>query len=399
MSWKYNRYRNYGRSYVRTYRPKFFFSEKEIDFTAESLDYTQFLLQEFFNADRETKKNLAKYYVEKFGMRSYSYLDRKYLEWANGDYHLTDMMRERILSFMPLFLSKEAKHNLGLHEFMSSIKWIVRRFESEQNLNYRSFRSISNSDDLLDILEREHDKIKNLTSYKYKFNILTEEEKLEAIEIGKYILEVKLQNTFNQIKRDLDIFLPYLTRITKGIFEVNYKIPIFKISMDVLKIKYLQIPIIEISDTEATSRFKYYSDKYLASEMVSIHKQSQTAVKNSFLTATDLNIFEDHYLQIIKSDSEVNMKSTFESEAGILEFNFKFLPKKILLNLFLQSLAKLTIYIIVIVTLLGLPFFTDFESIFVIFGFIFGIALISLAKMEFDNLHSKIEELKKYGKQ
>jgi hypothetical protein len=105
MSWRY-----------RSYQSKFYFFEKEIDFTTEYLNYEQFLLQEFFTADFKTREKISNYYIEVYGSRSFAYLKRKYSEWANGDYHLTDLMRERILSLMPKFLNENAKNKLGIHE-------------------------------------------------------------------------------------------------------------------------------------------------------------------------------------------------------------------------------------------------------------------------------------------
>jgi len=115
MSWRYRSYNSY-------YKPKFFFEEKDIDFTTERLDYHQFLLQEFFSADLETRKNICNHYIREYGNRSFAYLKRKYSEWANGDYHLTEMMRDRILYLMPQFLNKQAKQKLGLHDFLATIK-------------------------------------------------------------------------------------------------------------------------------------------------------------------------------------------------------------------------------------------------------------------------------------
>ena len=82
MSWRYKKYFSYRRS---SYRPNFYYTEKEIDFTNETLDYNQFLLQEFFNANIETKREISNYYIDKFGDRSFAYLKRKYSEWANGN--------------------------------------------------------------------------------------------------------------------------------------------------------------------------------------------------------------------------------------------------------------------------------------------------------------------------
>ncbi len=165
----------------------------------KTLDYNQFLLQEFFNADVETRRKISNYYIDKFGDRSFAYLKRKYSEWANGNYHLTDLMSGRIISMMPRFLNSEAKHKLGIHQFMSTIKKAVKAFEREQNHRYNRTKYISRHSELLEIFEKNILKYNltlmiSLNIYGHRTDMLKDDELLEAIEISKYILEVKLQN-------------------------------------------------------------------------------------------------------------------------------------------------------------------------------------------------------------
>lgn len=397
MSWRYRRYN----SYSRAFKPRFFFSEKEIDFTSEFLDYKQFLLQEFFSVDRETKKKIAKYYTDKYGMRAFSYLERKNSEWLNGNYHLTELMQERILTLMPNFLSREAKHKLGIHEFMASIKHMVKAFERDQNSRYRSKKTINRPEELIQIFDFEYQKINQLNTYKHKYNVLTDDEKLEAIEISKYILERKLQNYFDQIERDSKTYTPFISKFSRGIFTATYNIKVFNSVVEISKINMFEIefPKFEVLDTEASSRFKYYSDKYLAHELVQMYNKSQEAVQNSFLNEDDLETFHSYYSETIKGNNEVEMKATFEGEGGTLELKYKFLPKKTLVSSIVTSFSKLIIYILVIVVLLSLSFFEKIISLFVLLGFLFGVVMISFAKGELDNLLSKIDELKKHGKQ
>jgi hypothetical protein len=398
MSFRYRKYRSYTKSSSWNYKPKFFFSEKELDFTSEILDYNQFLLQEFFNSDKDTKRKLAKYYVDKFGMRAYSYLDRKYSEWANGDYHITDMMQDRILSFMPKFLSKDAKHKLGIHEFMASIKHIVKIHERDQNYLYNSYKTITNSDDLFNIFQCEYEKIKKITSYKFKFNVLSDDEKTEAIEIGKYILEIKLQSVFEQIESDFNIFLPYIERLNMGVVKANYKIHKFKVQIELSKVKDIEIPRLDIKDSDTNSRFKYYAEKYLAFELLGLRKHNESALKDSILSRSDLDMFENHMNKVILGDIEVSLSSIFHGKAGELNLFLSFIPKRLLYNSILKSIFKIVSYGLIVIFLLSLSLFENIESIFVIVGFIFGLSLLGIIKFEFDTLNNFIAQLKQNGK-
>ena len=388
MSWGY-----------RSYQSKFYFSEKEIDFTTEYLDYGQFLLQEFFTADLETRKKLSNYYYDVYGSRSFAYLKRKYSEWANGDYHLTDLMKERILSLMPKFLNDNAKHKLGIHEFMASIKNSVKSFQSSQKTTFRNTTNLKRPQEVVSIFEKEYEKIQALTIRNFRFNILTEEEKSEALEISKYILEIKLQKAFDQIEKDFNIFLPYMFKFKRGIFSSNYSITLFNLKVDITNtsIEDVEIPKFKIKEIEANSRFKEYSDKYLAYELLSIHKEANKAVSNSFLNANDIALFFAHYEELSNGESEVSMNSTFQGEGGILSLKAQMKPLKLLKTSIIISSIKLAIYIIVIITLVSLAINHKLFTLLILGGFFVGIFALNLVSEEIKQLKSLTKEFKTYG--
>lgn len=395
MSWRYRKHRSYSRSY----QSKFFFSEKEIDFTTEYFNYNQFLLQEFFTADLETKQKLSNFYIQEYGSRSFAYLKRKYSEWANGDYHLTDLMQERITSVMPKFLNDKAKHKLGIHEFMASIKNTVKSFQTSQKSTFRNRSNLNQPQEVVSIFEKEYEKIQALTIPNLRFNVLSEEEKEEALEISKYILEIKLQKAFDQIERDFNTFLPYMFKFKRGVFSASYSIPAFNIMVDITNtgIDNIEIPKFNINETEANSRFKEYSDKYLAYELVSIHKEANKAVSNSFLNANDIQLFFVHYEELSNGESEVSMNSTFQGEGGILSLNAKMKPLKLLKTSIIVSSLKLVIYFIVIITLVSLAINHKLFTLLVFGGFFVGIFAFNLVRGEIKQLKSLTKEFKIYG--
>jgi hypothetical protein len=388
MSWGY-----------RTYQSKFYFSEKEIDFTTEYLDYNQFLLQEFFSADQETRKKLSNYYFDIYGSRSFAYLKRKYSEWANGNYHLTDLMKERILSFMPNFLNDAAKHKLGIHEFMASIKKTVKSFQSNQKSTFRNSINIKKPQEVVSIFDKEYEKIQKLIILNFRFNVLTEEEKLEALEISKYILEIKLQKNFDQIERDFNIFLPYMFKFKRGIFSASYSISVFNLKVDITNtgLEEVKIAKFRIKDIEANSRFKEYSDKYLAYELVSINKEANKAVSNSFLNENDIKLFFTHYEELSNGESEVSMTSTFQGEGGILSFKVQMKPLKLLKSSIIISSIKLAIYFVLAVTLVSFAINYKLFTLLIYVGIFMGIFTLSLVSDEIKQLKSLKKEYKTYG--
>lgn len=396
MSWRYRKYRSYSRSY----QSKFFFSEKEIDFTTEYLDYSQFLLQEFFNADLETRQKLSNFYLQEYGSRSFAYLKRKYSEWANGDYHLTDLMIERITSIMPKFLNEKAKHKLGIHEFMASIKNTVKSFQTIQKSTFRNISYLKQPQEVVSLFEKEYEKIQALTIRNLRFNVLTEEEKEEALEISKYILEIKLQKAFDQIERDFNTFLPFMFKFKRGFFSASYSITAFNLKVDITntRIDDIEIPKFKINEAEANSKFKEYSDKYLAYELVSLHKEANKAVSKSFLNANDIQLFFTHYEELSNGESEVSMNSTFQGEGGILSLKVQMKSLKLLKTSIIISSIKLAIYFIVIIILVSLTINHKLFTLLIFGGFFVGIYALSLVSEEIRQLKLLTKEFKIYGK-
>lgn len=395
MSWRYRKYRNYN----RTFQPKFFFSEKEFDFMIENLDYNQFLLQEFLTADLETRQKLSNFYIQEFGSRSFAYLERKYSEWANGDYHLTDLMKERIISIMPKFLNDKAKLKLGIHEFISSIKNTVKSFQKIQKYTYKDTSYLKKHQEIISIFEKEFEKIQDLTIPDFRFNVLTEDEKEEALEISKYILEIKLQKTFDQIERDFNTFLPYMFKFKRGNFSAYYSITAYNLRIEITNTSIDDIEILKfnINETKVNSRFKEYSDKYLAYELISINKEANKAINNSFLNANDIQLFLTHYEKLSKVESEVSMNSTFQGEGGVLLLNLQLKPLKLLKKSILISSLKLAVFIIVIIILVSFAINHN-HFILLIFGcLLVGFFSSGFISEEIKQLKSLTKEFKTYG--
>lgn len=401
MSWRYNKYYGYRRS---SYRPNFYYSEKELDFTNENLDYNQFLLQEFFNADIDTRRKISNYYINKFGDRSFAYLKRKYSEWANGNYHLTDLMSGRIISMMPLFLNLEAKHKLGIHQFMSTIKKGVKAFEREQNHRYNRTKYISHTSELLEIFEKEYSEIQSysydsLNIYGHRTDMLKDDELIEAIEISKYILEVKLQNLYDQIDQDFQIFLPFIKKLKIGTFVSSFEIKAFDIVINLAKLDSIEIkvPKFKIPEIESNSVFKKYSDKYLAYELVSINRKLKEQIANSFLNTNDLQLFLNHYNELSNYDSEVSFDSNFIGESGELKIKAKLVPPRILKTSLLYSIIKLTIYIVITISLIALAIRKEVYGLLLLGGFFVGIFAFTMISEEIKKIRTLTKELKTYG--
>jgi hypothetical protein len=308
-------------------------------------------------------------------------------------------MRERITSIMPRFLNDAAKHKLGIHEFMASIKNTVKSFQSNQKTTFRNATNLKQPQEVVSIFENEYERIQALTIRNFRFNILNEEEKEEALEISKFILEIKLQKAFEQIERDFNTFLPYMVKFKRGIFSANYLITLFNLNVDITNtgIEDVEIPKFKITEIEANSRFNEYSDKYLAYELVSIHKEANKAVCNSFLNANDIALFFTHYEELSNGESEVSMNSTFQGEGGILSLKAQMKSLKLLKTSIIISSIKIAIYFILIINLISMAINHKLFTLLIFGGFFVGFFALNLISEEIKQLKSLTKEFKAHG--
>lgn len=380
-----------------------YYSEKKINFTDDYINYNQFLLQQFFNCNIETWKQICKYYRKEYGNRSLSYLSRKFDEWKNGDYHLTDLMESRILETMPKFLTPNAKEQLSLNDFSSSIKKSIKLFEKKQKSRSYKFDNLSDIELILEVFEKEINIINNLTLEKTRFGFLSLDEKIEAENIVKYILKLKLQTVYDQLRNDLNIILPFLGKVTRGKFLIQYLLNELNFSFTLKNIRLINIefPAFKINNIQSKSRFKVYANKYLAYEMLAIHDKAISRKPDGLINHIDLNTFFNQYEKFIDNDNEVKMNSLFRGEAGRLIINAHVIPIKLLNLSIVKSIYK--ILFITIIVILVIAFFIVYDAWIMIFPLYFIVipALIYAyvnIRRELKNIIQYKNELKYHGK-
>jgi hypothetical protein len=373
----------------------------KFDFSDERwMSHWDFMLSEFFKATKETKDEFRKAYFRKYGAGPYDHMMRNFwYSWERGNRSVSDTQSYRIYCLMPPLLNEAALHRLGFNEFMMSIKKTVKEFLDNQKKLYSKTVTLKSPQEVIHIFEKEFEKIKNITLFDLKSRVISPEEKQEALEIAQYILETKLQNSFDQIERDFNVFLPYMFSFNRGIFSASYSITTFNVKVDITRtgLDDVALPKFKIREIEANSNFKNYADKYLAYELVNIHSQSQTAVANSFLNSHDIKIFFDHYEEISLGDSEVNMKSTFQGEGGTLSIEAQMKPLKMIKTSFAVSITKLIIYSIIFIGLVTTAINYKLFTLLIIGGLFVGSLFYTLFIEEIKQLKILRIQIKQYG--
>jgi hypothetical protein len=405
---------NMGYSFI------FRFSENDIDFSPRAgsfFNYDKFLLNEFFNTTNQEFISVMAAYKKRYGQSAYDYVMKNYCyDWRRGDRTLSNVQESRILSVMPDFLNdaakqklekikEEARYKLGIEEVSNVIKKSVQSFFPVQGTLY-SRQIIATAEDILSIFQKEFERAKaiQVTQQNSKFRydrivVLNEDELNEALNIAKYIVYVKLQKQFNQIVKDFNTFLPFMQGFRRGIFKAVYTISIFNIKTEIANAKFAKVsmPSYRIKETETNSRFKETADKYLAYEMANIHSETNKAITNAFLNANDIKLFLNHYEELSNSDSEINMKSTFTGEGGILNMEAKMKPIKMLKTSIAKSAVKILIYTIVVA---GLGTWVSAYKLWMLlfYGGIFAGGLyISLISEEVKQIKLYKSEIRLYG--
>ena len=325
-------------------------------------------------------------YQKHFGESSYNYvLKNYYWGWRRGDRTMTNVQQERILYIMPEHLNEtakqklhrikeEARYKLGIEEFLGAIKRTVQSFFQKQAYIY-SKEKITSEADIQNVFQKEISRVNSLNIPQQKtynsadgYYVLNDDEKKEALLIAKYIVYVKLKKQLAQIENDFNTFLPFMFCIKRGIFSANYFVSTINFRVEISKTTFhkIQIPKLLVEEIQANSRFKSYSDKYLAQELVSIHTENNKAIVNAFLNSHDLKIFFDHYDELSLADSEVNMKSIFKGEGGILNIQVQMKPIKMLKTSILKSFTKILIYTIMYFGIASIAIIYRWHPIFIV---------------------------------
>lgn len=133
--------------------------------------------------------------------------------------------------------------------------------------------------------------------------------------------------------------------------------------------------------------------------MLSINQESKEQIADSFLNTNDLQIFINHYYDLLNYNSEVYIYSTFRGESGALGIKARLVPHKILITSLLYEFLKLTAYIVFTISLIIFAM-KNGAYLLLLFGiFLVGMFAISLIHEKTKEVRALIKELKTHGKQ
>ena len=162
-------------------------------------------------------------------------------------------------------------------------------------------------------------------------------------------------------------------------------------------LKEIIVPEILIEEITANSRFKAFSDKFLAGELININSEANKAISSAFLNAHDLDLFFNQYAELSNSISEVKMKSTFKGEGGVLDIQIQMKPSKIIRTSIAKSYSKITISTIIITWLVLIAIRSELFLILLLGGVLLIGFYINLMVEEITLIKKLKKDIKKYG--
>jgi hypothetical protein len=189
--------------------------------------------------------------------------------------------------------------------------------------------------------------------------------------------------------------------VKRGIFSAEYNITFFNIRIDLTKTVFqeIKVPDILVDEIVANSRFKEFSDKYLANQLVTINTDANKAILYAFLNAHELKIFFDHYEELSHLEREVNMKSSFKGEAGNLNIQIQMKPIKMLKTSIAKSISKITIYTTIVTMLILVVIRNKWGPIILLSGAGIIVFYFNFVSEEIKLIKHYKTEIKKYGQQ
>lgn len=388
-------------SYVKPVQKQFFFSEQEIDFTSEQLNYQHFLLQEFFTSDLENRLKIEQHYSWLYGEGACAYLKRNFGAWARGEQPLSQMIKDRLIVMMPKFLTEKAKLKLALHDFMYVIKTTVTSFLEIQTKRYKVHRPCASLQCISNIFEEELFRIDELTLVKNRYSVLSEDDKAEAHAIACYILEKKLQSEYEKFKSDILLILPKAEHLKNNFFSAEYYIHAFGVKVDFrnTSLGLPSSPKFKNLEIDITSRFEIFANKFLATQLISIDYEKRLAEQNALLTTQDLLSSFDYCDQIKTGVQEVEVNFTLNGGAGELRLRYKYVPTKIAIASGLNRVIKITTYAVAACASIVILAYYGLFGVIIITGLYYGIAFsIGLVVAGISAIKNLFEYLL-YGKQ
>lgn len=355
-----------------------------------------YIKKEFFSIDRNTFTKIAELYRSLYGEKPYGYLLDAYDYWRRGERRVSDQTMERILKCVPKYLSKEKKLIILKSEIIQFIERKKKKYENKPincnqiDGNYTDFYNSIEQFDPSDLRWFVKD-------------VFAQSEIKSFIEISKYVVKKKLEQSYNQVKNDLKILYPVVSQISFGVESQYYIIDFFKTSISLSTFPEITMRLGNkgIPEPSLDENIDERMLTYLLDEILKITYIQEIGKINQEISKNDLTMLLKRYKDILENDKEAEILSEFQGKGGIFSISILLKSKTKLSQAFILSVSK-TIAFLLGFTLelyLYLKFSLFKKSGFLIILFIFiSLYLLSQVYSEYNKSKTLRLEVIKYGR-
>jgi len=291
-------------------------------------------------------------------------------------------MQDRIVAMMPKFLTEQARHDIGLFEFSSAIKGIVKDHKSNTLRKYSNKVKLIPVVEWVSRVEEEQAIIEAIKPWPYHYQPLPEKEALDALAIAQYILHLKLHDSAARVNGDLDMIRLHLAELRDYGCTITYRARDFRVDLDLRDIEEV-VPPPSFLDERALpeeGHYQQYAEKYFAYELANLHGQGKLAQGSAITFGADLAQLIVRLHEYSQAESIVTVKQSLVGVGGDLHVQVKVHPPKLAkatLHRSMVYLAALLIGVLLGVMLIARIGVGDFVITFGLFTLLWVLATIS----------------------
>lgn len=324
--------------YKRKYYNSYYDSHTYTSYSDETQSYIR---KEFFSINKTTFMQIAELYRSLYGEKPYSYLLEAYDLWKKGKRRVADQTMERILKCVPKYLSKEKKLFILKSEIIQFIERQQKKYENKpinckqiDDIYKEFFNSIEHFDD------------KDLRWFVK--DVFTKIEIDKYIEISKYVVKKKLEQSYHQVKSDLKILYPVVSQISFGVETQYYTIDFFKTKLDLNTFPEITMRLGQrgVPEPSLDENIDERMLTYLVDEILKLTYIQEVGKINQEISQNDLSILWKRYKDFLDNDIEAAIFSEFQGKGGIFSIKIVLKSKAKLNQEFVLSVSKSIAYLL-----------------------------------------------------
>lgn len=335
------------------------------------IDIVAFLRNEFLTCDKLTFGKMASLYEDNYGKIACSYMKRTYLDWKSGKITMTGHIAERMAQFVPPFLSDDKRFLILKWEVQYYLDTIRFEYMDTKGFNKAIPNSINKS---FHQFEQSIDKFNssNLGSFFIDKKFFSVDEVDQFIYACKYALKEKLQQSYDQVRKDISLIKLSFVRFKILLFDGSYTIDFLNSTFDLREALDLkEEPLLFCDSTfRLSGGFKALTERHILNELLEISFVDRRATIDGAVNSANLAAIMNEFNEGKRRKQNISILARLQGYGGVLNVNLEHIPNREFYNSILLCLIRL-ILILSATSVSAFLIFSRFRS----FSLFFYIAL------------------------